>query len=90
MSTRIQVILTRDEREAFRRRADAEAVSLSAWLREAGRRRLAEERVRPLETAEEVRVFFATLPDVDRGIEPDWEAHLAAIDASRREGVGPS
>src|SRR5438094_78621 len=40
MSSRVQVILSDEDREAFRLQAEREGVSLSAWLRDAGRRRL--------------------------------------------------
>ncbi len=38
--TRIQVLLDEAEREEFRRQAEREGVSLSAWLRRAARERL--------------------------------------------------
>ena len=84
------MILGDEEREIFRRRATAEGVSLSAWLREAGRRRLAEEAPSSLDSVDELRRFFAALPDTEGGREPDWEQHLAVIQASRSEGSGAS
>jgi hypothetical protein len=86
MSSRVQVILTDGEREAFRQQAAAENKSLSSWLREAGRRRLDDARRRPLRTVEDLRRFFDTLPD-QTGAEPDWEAHLEVIGESRRRGA---
>lgn len=88
MSSRVQVIIDDEEREAFRRRAASEGLSLSAWLRDAGRRRLAEHRPSPLDSPQTLRAFFADLPDTDTGQEPDWEQHLAVIAASRAEGTG--
>ena len=41
MATRVQVILDEAEREAFRAIAEQEGLSLSAWLRQAGKDRLA-------------------------------------------------
>lgn len=86
MSNRVQVILSDEEREAFRRRAAAEGKSLSSWLRAAGRHRLAERRPTPLDSAEALRAFFAGLPDAETGREPDWDQHRAVIAASRDEG----
>ena len=40
MATRIQVIVEEAEREAFRSVAEQEGLSLSAWLRQAGKDRL--------------------------------------------------
>ena len=83
MSSRIQVVLSQEEREAFRRRASAAGMSLSAWLRDAGRRRLAESPAALLDSAEKLRDFFTSLPEADHGREPDWEEHLAVIERSR-------
>jgi hypothetical protein len=90
MSNRVQVILGDEEREIFRRRATAEGMSLSAWLREAGRRRLAEETPSSLDSVDELRRFFEALPDAEGGREPDWEQHLAVIQASRSDGAASS
>jgi len=38
--TRVQVLLEKQEREQFRREAEREGLSLSAWLRRAGQDRL--------------------------------------------------
>jgi hypothetical protein len=86
MSRRVQVILSEAEREAFRTQAAAEGKSLSSWLRDAGRTRLADLERRPLRTADDLRRFFEALPDQE-GVEPDWEAHLRVIGDSRRGGA---
>jgi len=88
MSTRIQVVVDETEREAFRRQAEREGVSLSTWLREAGHRRLEEDvRHRKITTVEDLREFFASLPDrEDPGGEPDWEEHKRVIDDAMRSG----
>jgi hypothetical protein len=86
MATRIQVVVDEAEREAFRAQAQREGVSLSAWLREAGRRRLEAERPRlRLQTAEELEAFFAAIPDTG-GREPDWEEHKRVIGESMAQG----
>lgn len=90
MSTRVQVILDDYERAAFTRRAAAEGVSLSAWLRDAGRRRLEQADPAPLASVDALRRFFARLPEADEGREPDWEEHRRTIDMSRREGLTPT
>jgi hypothetical protein len=86
MSSRVQVILSEAEREAFRTQAAAEGKSLSSWLRDAGRTRLADLERRPLRTVDDLRRFFDALRDQD-GVEPDWDAHLQVIDDSRRRGA---
>jgi hypothetical protein len=84
MATRIQVVVDEVEREAFRAQAEREGVSLSAWLREAGRRRLEAERPR-LDTVEKLQAFFDSLPDQE-GVEPDWEDHKRVIEQSMASG----
>lgn len=86
MSNRIQVILSDEEREAFRQQAAAQQMSLSNWLRQAGLKQLEDQRQRPIRTVDELREFFATRPE-EEGPEPDWEAHLRVIEESRRRGV---
>ncbi|WP_231965774.1 MULTISPECIES: antitoxin [unclassified Mycobacterium] len=86
MSSRIQVILSEAEREAFRRQAAARKMSLSTWLLEAGRKQLAAEQAGPLRTVAELREFFGSLPD-EPGVEPDWDEHLRVMAESRRHGA---
>ncbi len=90
MSIRVQVILDADERAAFARRAAADGQSLSAWLRDAGRQRLRSGGGFGLRSADVLRQFFDSLPEGAAGREPDWEEHLATIQASRREGLTPT
>lgn len=90
MSTRIQVILSRDERDRFRHCAQRRGLSLSAWLRQAGLRQQAEEQARPaLDTPEALDAFFAACDDARGadGAEPAWEEHLAVIAGSRLSGL---
>jgi hypothetical protein len=86
MSSRVQVILDEAERESFRRRARAEGVSLSAWLRRAGRERLSARSTASLGSARALRAFFASCDARERGKEPDWREHLEVIETSRRRG----
>ncbi len=91
MSTRVQVILGEEEREAFRSRAERDGLSLSAWLREAGREKLtAQEPAKRITSLEELRAFFATCDAREKGREPDWEEHLAVIEGSIGAGAGDS
>jgi hypothetical protein len=88
MSSRIQVIVEPQEREAFRRCAKAQGESLSNWLREAGRRRLADEEPSELTDPAALRAFFDAVTEAEHGVEPDWSDHLAVIEASRGTGTG--
>lgn len=88
MSVRVQVILEEAERDELKRLARAEGLSLSAWLREAGRARAeaARDRQRFSSTAALER-FFAACDQREPGREPDWEEHLRVIDRSRSQGL---
>ena len=91
MTVRIQVLLSAEEREAFRRRAAGEGLSLSAWLREAGRDRLEEAKKRSrLDTPDTLREFFRVCDEREEGAEPDWEEHLRVIGTARRSGEADS
>ncbi len=88
MTARIQVVVEEEERDRFRQQAGSEGLSLSAWLREAGRRRLGEKQgYRKLETVEQLDAFFAECRRREAGQEPDWEEHLAVIEGSVRSGA---
>jgi len=87
MATRVQVVLADAEREAFRRRAEMEGLSLSAWLRQAGREKLAAHRPSPITTIAELRAFFEACDTREQGREPDWEEHLAVMERSRASGA---
>lgn len=80
------MILSDEEREAFREQAAAQQMSLSNWLRQAGLKQLEAQRQRPIRSAAELREFFASQPE-EAGSEPDWEAHLQVITESRRRGL---
>lgn len=84
--TRVQVLVPEEEREAFRREARKEGRSLSAWLREAGRARLASTKTKHM-SLEELNAFFAASDVREQGREPDWEDHLKVIEASIRSGA---
>jgi hypothetical protein len=86
---RIQVLLDPEERDLLRRLAKQRGLSLSGWLREAALARAAEEgRVSPLRTIEALREFWSACDARGEGREPDWDEHLAVLDASVRQGAG--
>lgn len=87
MAVRIHVVIDEREREAFRAQAAAEGKSLSEWLREAGRDRLAAVRAPRIRTVEHLDAFFAASDEREHGREPDWDEHLATIERSRTDGL---
>lgn len=87
---RIQVLVTPEEKAAFRRRAKEEGESLSGWLKRVGLERLrAGERDRRFASADDARRFFAEHAE-EGDEEPSWEEHLAVMKASRGRGAGDS
>jgi hypothetical protein len=86
VTTRVQVILDEDEKEVFQHRARTEGLSLSAWLRKAGQEMI-EKRTEKITSQEDLDAFFAACDARERGVEPDWEEHLAVIERSRRSGM---
>jgi hypothetical protein len=88
MAVRVQVVLSEQERERFRRLARLEGMSMSAWLKKAGLERakalvLSE----PLRTREELSEFFSRCDQREQGREPDWEEHLEVLRRSRVSGL---
>lgn len=85
---RIQVLLTPEEKASFRRMAEREGLSLSAWLRQAGNERLtaAQEKSR-FRSRSQLRDFFAACDEHHgAGLEPDWQEHLETMRRSRKDG----
>ncbi len=76
------------EKEQFRRRAEREGKSLSAWLRDVAREKLSQEAPLKLETLEELRAYFAGCDDRETLQEPDWPDHRRLIERSIRSGSG--
>lgn len=91
MSVRVQVILDEAELSLFRSRARKESKSLSAWLRDAGRARLAaDDQRRLLDDTAALRDFFKACDRREGdGAEPDWDEHKAVLAASYRAGARP-
>lgn len=87
MSERIHIVVDEAEKERFRRRAEREGKSLSAWLREAARERLAADRGPELDTVGELDAFFADCDEREEGREPDWDAHRRTSERSVGRGA---
>ena len=88
MAERIHILIDAGEKERYRRMAEKEGKTLSAWLRDAAEEKLmwAEGR-EELGSREELRAFFDACDRRERGREPDWEDHLRVIGRSREAGA---
>lgn len=86
---RVQLIIPDDDRDQFVRQAQREGLTFSAWLRAAARDRLeARERDRRFQTRENLQRFFEECDAREGpGVEPDWDEHKRAIEASRIKGL---
>ncbi len=89
MAVRVQVIIDEEEAAMFRQQAKKEEVSLSRWLREAGRKRLETEQVnRSLKNPERLEEFFRECDQRDQaGAEPDWKEHKKLISEGYSKGI---
>ena len=87
MSTRIQVVINEIEREAFRRAALREGLSLSDWIRRAARDRLKASGPAKIQSVRELRTFFEVCGKREIGNEPDWRDHRAVIEESQTSGL---
>lgn len=86
MSLRVQVILEEGEALKFRTQALKESKSLSAWLRDAGKKMLETEATAPLADEESLKRFFNSCPEREGGEEPDWGDHKRTIQKGYRRG----
>jgi len=83
---RVQVLVDAAEEERFRRQAEREGLSLSAWLRRAGQERLEAKGERRITSLRDLKAFFRAVDARERGREPDWEQHEGVISRSRASG----
>lgn len=87
MKDRVHLVVREDEKERYRKSAERSGISLSEWLREAAREKLASEAdEKRIETVEDLEAFFAEIdadPDGE-GPEPDWEDQKRRIEESMR------
>jgi hypothetical protein len=91
MTERVHILLGRAEKERFRRWAEREGKTLSEWLREAAREKLAASSAGgALDTREALDSFFAGCDARERGEEPEWPEHRRVIEESIRSGSVPS
>lgn len=80
MSVRIQVVLNEQEAARFKSQAQKESKSMSAWLRDAGRKMLETNKPhQSLTDATSLKDFFRKCNERERGKEPDWEEHKKLI-----------
>ena len=89
MPERIHVVLSREEKEVYRRMAAREGKSLSEWLRDAAQARAAGAAPRKLDSAVALSEFFAACDarEGGKGPEPDWEEHKQVIERSMVSGA---
>jgi hypothetical protein len=88
VAERIHLVLDGTEKERFRQIAARAGQSLSEWLREAAQEKaLAAEASPALDSAEDLRSFFAVCDAREVGQEPDWEAQRALIERSIGRGA---
>ena len=80
MASRVHLVLDPGEHDAFRARATEEGTSLSEWLREAARERLARSRPSRIGTVADLDRFFEERTAAEPGAEPGWDEHLMVIE----------
>ena len=90
MSVRVQVILDEEEVTRFKSQAMKESKSLSAWLRDAGKKRIEIGRQQQrLTDPDSLNRFFRKCNDRENGVEPNWEDHKRLILDSYQAGNNP-
>ena len=87
MSVRVQVILDEGEMAKFKSQALKESKSLSAWLRDAGKKMLqANRKWQTLTDPVFLKEFFEQCNKREKGAEPDWEEQKSLILESYQGG----
>jgi hypothetical protein len=90
MSVRVQVILDEQEVTQFKSQAMKESKSLSAWLRDAGKKMIEiNKQQQRLTDPDALKRFFRNCNERENGVEPDWEDHKRLILDSFRAGNKP-
>ena len=89
MSLRVQVILEERDALKFRSQAIKESKSLSAWLRDAGKKMLETKETAPWADSESLKLFFKRCREHEKGREPEWEEHKQNILRASRSGDRP-
>ncbi len=87
MSVRVQVILDEGEAAKFKSQALKESKSLSAWLRDAGKKKIQEnQKWQTLTDPVFLKEFFEQCDAREKGVEPDWEEQKNLILESYQGG----
>ena len=87
MSVRVQVILDEKEVTQFKSQAVKESKSLSAWLRDAGKKMIEiNGQQQRLTNPDSLKRFFRKCDESGNGPEPDWEDHKKLILDSYKAG----
>jgi len=90
VSVRVQVILQEEEAARFKAKALKESKSLSAWLRDAGKKMIEmNKQTHPLTDPDSLEVFFKKCNQREHGTEPDWEEHKRLILEGFQAGKRP-
>ncbi len=86
MSVRVQVILAEEEAARFKSQAAKEKKSLSAWLRDAGKKVLSISQQQSLKDPKSLQRFFKACREREKGVEPDWDDHKKLLLESYQAG----
>lgn len=90
MSIRVQVILDEEDVTRFKSQAMKESKSLSAWLRDAGKKMIALNHPQQrLTDPDALKQFFRKCDEREKGTEPDWEDHKKLVLDSYQAGNRP-
>lgn len=86
---RVQLVIPDEDRDRFVRQARREGLTFSAWLRAAAIERLeAARQADRFRSPEDLEAFFEACDSLPGPtVEPDWEEHLAVINASKGQGM---
>ncbi len=89
MSVRVQVILEEAEAAQFKHQAKKDSLSLSRWLKEAGKEKLAQKEIqRSLKDESSLKEFFESCDQlIDKGKESDWIEHKRLINEGYSKGA---
>ena len=80
MSVRVQVILDEEDVTQFKSQALKESKSLSAWLRDAGKKMIEMNRQQQrLTDPNSLKRFFRKCNDRENSIEPDWVDYKTGV-----------
>lgn len=90
MSTRVQVILSVEEKTRLQHEARRAGMSLSAWIRKAALER-PERESDEFGSPAHLHAFFAACDEREgQEPEPDWAQHLEVIRESQKRGLSQS